>query len=582
MKVVRGNTLTLGQTAEGKPFTLDPSARSRHLYVVGATRAGKSKFIENCIRQDIKQWHRYRCPVIFLDPHGQSYDDLVAWLAWHADDLPKDLPVLLLDPRQDYVVGYNVLRKRKAEPDVIVSSFIQAIAHAFGEDDVTRTPQFAEIGSNVLWVLYTLGVTLAESVYLTDFEQRALRQAVVEHIDNLEVRRDLRRYNAYNVAVFDDRFASTIRRFRPYVGHERLKWMFGQDRSLDWEELLDRGAIVLCNLSREEGRLGEENQRILGATLLHDLWLTVSERGKKKNMRPAYLYADEFPKFVSPTLAQNLAEAAGFGLHLTLSHQFPSQLLNQGAHGKSVYDEVIGNAQNKVAFHTEHPDDLRMLAELLCLSSFDPDKVHYVIESTKVMGYREVARETYTTGSSELTAESEAWSESAGNNSSRSEEDTDDGSRVTKSSGWNDASTRGGGTTRSRGTNESVSRSVGSEPVLGREISSIKLEGLDLQLHRAMVALKDQAQRQFVIKRYDLPLPATLTTPNVDDSPARPERIKRYIAKVSKKWNFIVSKDDAKKRIAERANTFIQRCLQMSDSESLSAKRIISRKQREP
>src|SRR5258706_6326984 len=164
-----GNDITLGANAAGASLTLSPDDRSRHLYVAGATRAGKSKFLENCIRQDIKSWRKSRCPIIFFDPHGSSYRDLVAWLAWNEPYLPKDLPVILIDPRKDSVVGYNVLRKRpEADTAIVVGNFVQAMAHAFRQGDTVNTPLFAEVATNIFWVLYELELTLAETGCLTN------------------------------------------------------------------------------------------------------------------------------------------------------------------------------------------------------------------------------------------------------------------------------------------------------------------------------------------------------------------------------------------------------------------------------
>src|SRR2546425_483440 len=71
MRTPPGNDLNLGFLAGRKAtLTLPRSLRDKHLYVCGATGAGKSKFLENLIRQDIKGWRKSRCPVIVLDPHA--------------------------------------------------------------------------------------------------------------------------------------------------------------------------------------------------------------------------------------------------------------------------------------------------------------------------------------------------------------------------------------------------------------------------------------------------------------------------------------------------------------------------------
>jgi hypothetical protein len=560
-----GNELNLGRQPNGAPFGLSPDDRSRHLYVAGATRAGKSKFLENCIRQDIKQWQRHKCPVVFLDRHGSSYDDLVAWLAWNAIHLPKDLPVILFDPREDVVLGYNVLRKRGADAGVVVDSFVQALTHVFGQLHTTATPLFAEVAGNILWVLYELQLTLAEAIYLTDAERKSLQAAMLARITNSEVLRYWKSYHRLPALKFDETIGSTVRRLRAFVLHERFKWMFGQQQdSLDWRLVLDQGAIVLVNLSGEAGRLTEEHASALGSTMLHDLWLAASERGKKKDVPPAYIYLDEFQEFVSPTLAKSLAQSSGFGLHLIMSHQFPTQLKNAGPHGKAVYDEVLGNAQNKIIFHMEHPEDLALLATMLFLGVFDTNKIKLAIHSIKVLDYREVKREQFTRGESETEGESDQWRDATSDTTYPSGE-------VGTASGRDS----GGGRSRSQTKTHSVTESTVLEPVMGKELSNVHFESLSEQLHHAMVALKDQKQREFVAKRHDLRIPMTLRTPNVSDMPCGPKRIATYVKQMRERWPFILAVAEAQQRIEKRQQDLERRFGQIARDEAATAKRRI-------
>jgi hypothetical protein len=55
----------------------------------------------------------------------------------------------------------------------------------------------------------------------------------------------------------------------------------------------------------------------------------------------------------------------------------------------------MANAQNKVAFRTEHDEDLTTLARGLFRGAFDPNEIKHPMYSTKVMGYREEMRTAY-------------------------------------------------------------------------------------------------------------------------------------------------------------------------------------------
>lgn len=67
MRHAPGNDLILGKLP-GRPRSLGFSRteRDKHLYVCGGTGTGKSKFLENLIRQHIRNWSKSKCDVPFL------------------------------------------------------------------------------------------------------------------------------------------------------------------------------------------------------------------------------------------------------------------------------------------------------------------------------------------------------------------------------------------------------------------------------------------------------------------------------------------------------------------------------------
>ena len=69
-------------------------SRDKHLYVVGATGAGKSMFLQSLLRQDILNQRRTGSAIVLLDPHGSVYDDLMNWLA-RARLKRRILPILI-------------------------------------------------------------------------------------------------------------------------------------------------------------------------------------------------------------------------------------------------------------------------------------------------------------------------------------------------------------------------------------------------------------------------------------------------------------------------------------------------------
>jgi DNA helicase HerA-like ATPase len=144
MRRIPGNPLKLGIVdGKGVPLEMTPRMRSTHLYICGATGTGKSKMLENLIRQDIKNWYKSKCGALIVDPHGSLYDSLISWIAWNEKYL-KDVPIVPIDLRQrDWTIGYNVMRPRvEADPSVLIQNMILAMAYVFGVDGTahTKTP----------------------------------------------------------------------------------------------------------------------------------------------------------------------------------------------------------------------------------------------------------------------------------------------------------------------------------------------------------------------------------------------------------------------------------------------------------
>jgi hypothetical protein len=526
------------------------------LYVCGGSGAGKSKLLEFMIRQDIKAWPDSKCGLLLLDPHGSVYQNVVHWLAAGGEAALKR-PIMLIDlGKDDSVVSYNVLRRRdRATRSVVIDALVEAIAHVWGAANTTATPLFARWASNLLTLLYANQLTLAEAASLLD--DYPLRQTLAESLEEGGMaRRDWALAGSLNTKDFEAQVGSTVNRLRAFLENDHLRTMFGQTQSsFDFRQAMDEGWIVLVNLSQEGAKVSAADTALFGRLLLSDLWTSAKERGKPTDgskAKPFYVYADEFQMFMTPTMAENLDQARGFGLHLTMSHQYPSQLSDQGQDGKRVFHSCLANAASKVVFRTEIPDDLPTLAQSLFMGTMDPEQVKLKMYSTKVMRYREEERQSYTETESSTDGVGRSTGRNTGSGTSKPIEPPDDlkyepGSESTQESesdSINEFSTHG--------SSSSVSTSTVLIPELGKELTHVQFASLEEQLFEAMQSLFSQDQRECTVRLVGMKAPVSLQTFWINATPLRRERVEKFVTACHARWPFVLSAAEAKKRLTMR------------------------------
>lgn len=573
--------IELGQVAgTNQPLILPKTGRQTHLYVCGSTNSGKSKFLECLVRQDIADWSRTKTGLMVLDPHGSLYDNLMDWLAWHP--ALADRPIIPIDLRQrDWIIPYNVLRPRAgASASVVVDNVVRAMAHVWGQAGTDQTPLFARIAADFLHPLYERGYTLVEAFQLLD--DPAFRRVITEQLKDRLARRDWQVANRLSAKDFEAQISSTVNRLHRFLSNEHMCAILGQSQqTLDLRQVLDDGAILLVCTSREGGAVSDEDANLFATLLLNDLWEAARLRGKPKDardIRSFHVYVDEFQRFVTPTLAENLNEARGYGIHLTMAHQYPSQLTENGTNGKRLYNSIMANANSKVVFRTQIPGDLPDLAQWLFMGVMNPDEIKHELYSTKVMGYREEYRKAYSRSRSHSQGGGEHHSLVEGGGGGQSIQYFDENgmavSGMAESSNEYLADTAGESTSWSEVESESESKVPILLPVFGQELSHVQFRSLEEQLFRAMATLFAQDQRQCVARLTGMKAPVSLMTPFVSNPPTPQARLQRYREKLFERLPYALRMADAVSLIEERRQKLLASPLELSGSdEPVSAKR---------
>jgi len=365
--------LVLGHTGPWPlfpPIRLPQEARAGHLYVIGKTGKGKSKFLQSGLLQDIAAGRG--CGVI--DPHADLINELLGLLQQRRlfDDPEQWRRIVYLNPAEHrYVVPFNVLRA-PGDPYQVAQNVIEAFRRTWPES-LWEAPHF----SNVM--LHALLLLIKTRRTLIDLPRLLVDQHYRERLLARTASPDL-------TAFFHDRFdrwgkqqgaimkESSLNKVTALTMNPHLRLMLGQQENrLNFRALMDGRQVLLADL----GQCDEESQRLIGNLITTGIEQAAFARHDVSPMArtPFYLYLDEFQDFSASsgsakTLAKILSGARKFGLHLTLAHQYLDQLNPQ------MKAAIVGNVWIKVIFGVSEVD-AREIAEWIGLGDIQPTTVKH-------------------------------------------------------------------------------------------------------------------------------------------------------------------------------------------------------------
>ena len=329
------------------PFGIKRDDRRRHLYTVGKSGTGKSKFLELLIREDLIEGHG----VGVLDPHGDLVDDVMRHIP---EERIKD--VILFDPSDtDYPIAFNPLENiDDAYKMQLTIGFIDIFKKLFGTnwsdrlEHVLRYTTLALLDSENTTVLSVLKM-------LTD---KNYRQKIISRIQDSVVKNFwVSEFAAWSEKFDAEAITPLLNKVGQLVSTNMIRNILGQPKNkFDITDVMDNKKILLMKVSK--GLLGEENSSILGSMIITKIYQSAMQRAKvsKSKRENFYFYIDEFQNFATDTFAEILSEARKYYLNLTIAHQYMGQLL------KVVQKTVFGNVGSIVSFRVGS-DDAGILAE---------------------------------------------------------------------------------------------------------------------------------------------------------------------------------------------------------------------------
>lgn len=375
--------IVLGKTKRGKTIRIFPKTLIRGMHVLGSSGVGKSKHIENIIRQLIVK----RQGLCLIDPHGHLYEDLVNWCAAkRLIDRDRPKKILLYDPSDtDYVFGFNPLEVGSSERSYLVDKMVNATAQVFGGQDMNIMQTLKLCLRSVYHALSEKNLTLQEARHLIDPDNDEIRKYITKDLEDPIINQHWHGFNEMTRTQFREDFKSTRNRMMEFLASEIIRNTIGQnDKTINFRKIMDEGWVLLVNLASTD-KLSDDNARLLGTLMVNDLFQKARGRSEElAKRRPFYIFIDECSLFINDDIGRILDEGRKFGLNVILAHQHLSQLEDVS---KRVYKAVKTDAKSKIVFGGLEPEDARVMAEQLFMGEIDLEEPVKKLVKEAVVNY---------------------------------------------------------------------------------------------------------------------------------------------------------------------------------------------------
>lgn len=315
-------------------FGIKLQDRFSHIYTIGKTGSGKTTLLLNMAIDDIHKGYG----VCLIEPHGDACKTILEHIPAH-----RKQDVIYFDAtNQSHPTGLNPLHGVPAEERHLVASEIVLSFKKIWADSWGPRLEYILRYAILTLLDYPAGTLLDIQPLLLD---QAFRNLVLQYTDN-EVIRSFwhNEYDKYSPTFRSEAIMPILNKAGVFNANSILKGIIGQLHGLSIEEVMNRGKILICNLSK--GIIGEEASQILGSLLTSGIQTAAMRRAKltEQDRRPFMVYIDECHSFITTSFASLLSEVRKFKVGLFLTHQYLDQLPEE------VQSAILGNVGTIICF----------------------------------------------------------------------------------------------------------------------------------------------------------------------------------------------------------------------------------------
>jgi len=341
-KIFEGHKLIFGinyHQGQEKEVTIGSDQRLKHTHIIGATGTGKSTLLFTSIVQDITNGEG----LAVLDPHGDLIENVLSWVI---PERHKD--VILIDPADsEFPVGFNILTAHsEIEKDILSSDLVavfRRLSTSWGDqmNSVFANAILAFLESSKGGTLIDLRRFLIEKSFRDQFLKTVSDPSIIYY------------WQKEYPILKSSSIGSILTRLDSFLRPKLIRNMVAQNKSLDFEDILDSKKILLIKLS--QGLIGAENSYLLGTFMVSKIQQAAMARQAKAKADRSnfYLYIDEFQNFITPSMSAILSGARKYHLGLILAHQDMQQLTKNDA---ELASSVLANAGTRICFRLGDTD----------------------------------------------------------------------------------------------------------------------------------------------------------------------------------------------------------------------------------
>jgi hypothetical protein len=377
--------------------------REAHMWILGSTGEGKSKFVEYLIRKDIDRLKaeedlsrndRRSCSLCFIDPTPQGK---IAYKVLNYCAQIGFKKVLLVDPYQIKARGkicpINPFILDQSHIEESVDYLEDAFRVLFEVEDLSRTANIATYLHAVFTLLHHAQLTPYDLIWFTsakDIESQVKRKQIYgmvrdriesgkihkmhhrileKHIDEVE-------FAFSNYPVWRQEISSTVRRLNQLINNSSMRLIFGHRKGINFEKLIADGWVILVNASTGEG-LGQLQARLLATVIINQIIFTIERLRRHGFDKPYYIYLDEAQRYATDKLVEVLDTKRNIDLRLVLSNHFPKQFKER------LRGSVKGNTKTKIAFYVENHDERLDVANELYGGKLNIKEVEYALRQQR-------------------------------------------------------------------------------------------------------------------------------------------------------------------------------------------------------